>query len=514
MKVLVIGSGGREHALVWQLKKSPQVDKVYCAPGNAGIAADAQCVPIKLDELEKLADFAQNNQIDLTVVGPEAPLCAGVVDLFRSRNLAIFGPDKEAAQLEGSKDYAKRFMNKYNIPTAKSATFDKLDDAIIYVNEQYEAGCDSIVIKADGLAAGKGVLVANHRQAATDFVRECFEGAFGNAGAKVVIEECLPGEEASIFALVDGNTIIPLVSAQDHKRAFDGDRGPNTGGMGAYSPAPVVTPALEKMIDSQILQPFLKGINSEKLNYRGVVFVGLMINNGVPKVLEFNVRFGDPEIQPVLRRFSGDWFDVLAKTAAGKLAEAKLAWIPEPAVSVVMASGGYPGDYAKGFPITGLKEAAETNAVVFHCGTVAKGEEIVTDGGRVLGVSATGNSIREAIHNAYYGVSKIKFENMQFRHDIGAKALHRARVGRKIANPILETILLIVLLVLGIGLILNFDSAQQPARLFTGLALFLTMLRLIIAEFRRVLTYRLFGVQTAVFISLYLIIRAMFAGKV
>ena len=293
-KVLVIGSGGREHALVWQLKRSSQVEKVYCAPGNAGIAADAECVNIKVDELEKLADFAQSNGIDFTVVGPEAPLCAGIVDVFQSRKLAIFGPDKVAAQLEGSKDFAKKFMVKYNIPTAAYDTFENADDACKYIDAQFDAGVKGIVVKADGLAAGKGVLVAENRDGAKDFVKECFNGAFGTAGTRVVIEEMLTGEEASILALTDGKTIVPLVSSQDHKRIFDRDLGPNTGGMGAYSPAPVVTKAVSERINNEILQPFLKGINEEKLNFRGVIFCGLMIEDGVPKVLEFNVRFGDP----------------------------------------------------------------------------------------------------------------------------------------------------------------------------------------------------------------------------
>lgn len=433
-KVLVIGSGGREHALVWQLKKSPQVGKVFCAPGNAGIAADAECVNIKVDQLEKLADFAVKEKIDLTVVGPEAPLCDGVVDVFKQRGLKIFGPDKIAAQLEGSKDFAKKFMVKYGIPTAASETFENPEAACQYIDEQFDAGAKGIVVKADGLAAGKGVLVAENRTGAKDFVKECFEGAFGAAGTKVVIEEMLLGEEASVLALTDGKTIVQMVSSQDHKRIFDNDKGPNTGGMGAYSPAPVVTKEVEALIETQILQPFLKGINEEKLNFRGVIFCGIMVDDGKPKVLEFNVRFGDPEIQPVMRRFIGDWYDVLEKTVDGKLADAKLEWSKDAAVSVVIASGGYPGDYEKGKVISGLQEAADTSAVVFHCGTAEKNGEIVTNGGRVLGVSATGRHILGAIRLAYYGVRQISFDGMFYRNDIGAKALRRPLMPMKAKN--------------------------------------------------------------------------------
>ena len=411
MKVLVVGSGGREHALVWQLKQSPEVETVYC-------------IPIGVGELEKLADFAAEHAVDLTVVGPEAPLCDGIVDCFRKRGLCVFGPDREAAQLEGSKDFAKSFMLKYGIPTAKAATFTAEAPAAEYVKKAFASGAKGIVIKADGLAAGKGVLVADNEADALEFLAGCFHGTFGAAGAKVLVEECLVGEEASILALTDGNTIVPLVSSQDHKRVFDNDEGPNTGGMGAYSPAPVVTDAVWKKIDAEILQPFLRGIRAEKLNFRGVIFVGIMVVDGEPKVLEFNVRFGDPEIQPVMRRFEGDWFDVLKKTAEGRLAEAKLAWSEEPAVSVVLASGGYPGSYAKGYPISGLDEAAATGAVVFHAGTSFDKEgRIVNSGGRVLGVSARGRDIREAIKHAYEAVDKISFKDGFCRRDIGAKAL-------------------------------------------------------------------------------------------
>ena len=422
MNVLVVGSGGREHALVWQLKKSPSVTKIYCAPGNAGIAADAECVNISVSELEKMADFAVANHIDLTVVGPEAPLCDGIVDVFNARGLAVFGPDKYAAQLEGSKDFAKAFMLKYGIPTARAATFTDEASAAEYIRKEYANGETSVVIKADGLAAGKGVLVSESEEQALEFLHGCFDGVFGDAGAKVLIEECLIGEEASILALCDGNTIVPLVSSQDHKRVFDDDKGPNTGGMGAYSPAPVVTEEVWSLINEEILNPFLYGVQQEKLNFKGVIFVGIMVCDGKPKVLEFNVRFGDPEIQPVMRRFDGDWFDVLAKVAAGKLADAELVWSDDPAVSVVLASGGYPGSYSKGHIITGLEDAAATGAVVFHAGTSLKDGNIVNAGGRVLGVSARGVTIDEAIKKAYEAVDKIAFEGGFCRRDIGAKA--------------------------------------------------------------------------------------------
>ena len=425
MNVLVIGSGGREHALAWALKASPAVEKLYCAPGNAGIAQVAECVPIAVSELEKLADFAQAQKIDLTVVGPEAPLCAGVVDVFRARNLTVFGPDKQAAMLEGSKDFAKEFMIKYGIPTAKGCACTDAASAREYIRQEFAAGARGIVVKADGLAAGKGVLVALSEEEAVAFSDQCFDGEFGSAGAKVVIEEMLTGEEASIFALCDGKTIVSLAPSQDHKRIFDNDMGPNTGGMGAYSPAPVVNDLVAQRIEEKILKPFLKGVQEENLHFRGVIFVGLMIENDEPKVLEFNVRFGDPETQPVMRRFEGDLADVLYKTATADLVNARIAWKKEPAVSVVIASAGYPGKYAKGKVIKGFEEAAATGAVVFHAGTAFKDGEIVSDGGRVLGVSALGNDIAEAIANAYRGVGKISFEGAYCRKDIGAKALKR-----------------------------------------------------------------------------------------
>ena len=423
MNILVIGSGGREHAIVWKLKQSPLTEKLYCAPGNAGIAQIAQCVDIGVNEPDKLTAFARENRIDFAVVGPEAPLCAGVADKLRASGLRVFGPDASGARLEGSKDFAKRFMLKYNIPTAKSETFTCAEEAKKYIHQEFVRGAQGIVVKADGLAAGKGVLVAESEADAAGFVDECFGGAFGASGATVLIEECLVGEEASILALTDGKVIRSLVTSQDHKRVFDLDKGPNTGGMGAYSPAPVVNDGVMKQIQTEILDRFLAGIQAEKIEYRGVIFVGIMVTKGQAKVLEFNVRFGDPEIQPVVRRFEGDWADALYKTADGRLAEADLRWSPEAAVSVVIAAGGYPGSYSKGDEITGLGEAASTGAVVFHAGTAMKDGKIVSSGGRVLGVSARGKTIREAIANAYKGADKIRFKDSFCRRDIGAKAL-------------------------------------------------------------------------------------------
>jgi phosphoribosylamine--glycine ligase len=413
--------------LCWKLAQSPQAEKVYCAPGNAGIAQVAECVNISVSELEKLADFAEKENIDFTVVGPEAPLCAGLVDVFKKRGLKVFGPDKEAAQLEGSKGYAKQFMNKYSIPTGKAATFEGVEKAVEYVKNEFAAGEKGIVIKADGLAAGKGVCVAMEEAEAVDFVKSCFDGAFGGAGSKVLVEECLFGEEASILAFTDGKTIVPLVSSQDHKRAYDGDKGPNTGGMGAYSPAPVVDDAMMAQIKTEILDNFLTGIQQENLDFHGLVFVGVMITEAGPKVLEFNVRFGDPEVQAVLCRFEGDLLDAMIKTVDECLAEAELSWSEEPAVCVVMASGGYPLAYEKGYEISGLDEATAEGAVVFHAGTAEKDGKIVNTGGRVLGVTARGSDIKAAVEKAYKAVDKISWQDCFCRKDIAYRALAREK---------------------------------------------------------------------------------------
>lgn len=418
MNVLVIGSGGREHALAWKLKQSPDVETVYCAPGNANIDA-IEAVP--LTDFDDLAAFATAHQVGMTVVGPEAPLCAGIVDHFQAKGLAVFGPSKEAARLEGSKAYAKSFMNRHGIPTADHQTCTTMDAALAAI----ERLGIPVVIKADGLAAGKGVIVAATRAEARDAVARCFDGEFGDAGTTVLVEEFLTGEEASILALTDGTTIVPLVSSQDHKAVGEGDTGPNTGGMGAYSPAPVVTPALWETIDRDVLQRFVKGCQDDGLDYHGVIYAGVMVTPAGPKVLEFNVRFGDPEIQAVLMRLDSDLLDALSATVNGRLSETELHWADEPAACVVMASGGYPGAYRKGDAITGLDRAAETGAVVFHAGTARDEGQVVSNGGRVLGVTARGKDLQAALDQAYAAVDCIHWADAFHRRDIGHRALGR-----------------------------------------------------------------------------------------
>ncbi len=424
MDVLVIGGGGREHALCWGLKRSAQVGRLYCAPGNPGIAKIAECVAIQVDELDKLADFAESKGVGLTVVGPEVPLCAGVADVFRKRGLAIFGPSKDAARLEGSKDFSKSFMVKHGIPTAAHKTFSEPLGACAYVEENFAKGV-RLVVKADGLAAGKGVIVADDAAEALAAVKETFAGAFGAAGSKVVLEERLEGEEASILALCDGLSIKALASSQDHKRLLDGDKGPNTGGMGAYSPAPLVDAKLMAEVEERVLKPFLKGVQAEKLDFRGIIYAGIMVAKTGIKVLEFNVRFGDPETQAVVPRLESDLADALLKTATRKLSEVELRWAAEPAVCVVMASGGYPGPFQKGHAISGIDEAEATGATVFHAGTSTKDGKLVNAGGRVLGVTARGEDVKTAIANAYAAVDKIHWRDAAFRRDIAQRALNR-----------------------------------------------------------------------------------------
>ncbi len=425
MKVLVVGNGGREHVLCWKVAQSNKVDKVFCAPGNAGIARHAECVDIPVSDLNALADFAQQNDIALTIAGPEAPLCDGIVDVFQARGLKIFGPNKVSAQLEGSKIFAKDFMNRHGIPTAASETFTEEAPAVAFVNEQFDKGAEGIVIKADGLAAGKGVIVALKREDAIDGIKQCLGGAFGDAGKEILIEECLFGEEASILALCDGKTIMPLASSQDHKRVGDGDTGLNTGGMGAYSPAPVVDDAVLNNVTENVLNNFLRGIKEENLYFKGVLFVGVMVTASGPKVLEFNVRFGDPEVQAVMMRLENDLVDVIEKILDTKLDEVELKWADGASVCVVLASGGYPGSYEKGFEITGLEEAEENGAVVFHAGTSLKDGKIVNTGGRVLGVTAVGKDIKAAIDKAYEAVGKIHWNGCFCRKDIAYRALNR-----------------------------------------------------------------------------------------
>ncbi len=418
MKVLVVGGGGREHALVWKLQQSPQVEQVFCAPGNPGMKG-VTAVPVA--DLDELADFASREGIELTMVGPEAPLCAGIVDIFRAKGLRIVGPNQVAAQLEGSKSYAKDFMARHGLPTAACGVFTAAEPALAYLREQGAP----IVVKADGLAAGKGVIVATTLAEAEEAVRDCFSGRFGDAGARVVIEECLFGEEASILALTDGKTIVPLASSQDHKRLGDGDTGPNTGGMGAYSPAPVVTEALWETVNREVLGRFLAGCQADGLDFHGVIYAGIMVTENGPKVLEFNVRFGDPETQAVLMRLDSDLAEALVATADGCLDQVQLVWSAEPAVCVVMASGGYPESYAKGLPITGIDEAEANGAVVFHAGTKLVDGQLVNNGGRVLGVTARGTDLRAAVDRAYQAVACISWQDVQYRHDIAHRAFGR-----------------------------------------------------------------------------------------
>ncbi|MFH1386278.1 MAG: phosphoribosylamine--glycine ligase [bacterium] len=431
MKILVIGSGGREHALVWKIAQSPLAEKIYCAPGNAGTAEYAENVALKAEDINGLLKFAKEKKIDLIVVGPEVPLVAGIADLFEKNGLKIFGPRAAAARIEGSKVFSKEFMIKYDIPTAKAGIFDKLADALAYI-EQMGA---PIVVKADGLAAGKGVIVAKTKKEAIDAVKLIMEQKeFGAAGDKVIIEECLVGEEASIIAFTDGRSIIPLASSQDHKRVFDKDEGPNTGGMGAYSPAPVVTDHLMSEIDVKVLKPFVQGMKNEGIDYKGVIYAGVMVTKQGPLVLEFNARFGDPETQPIMMRLKSDIVPIFEAIIEGKLDDRFIEWDERAAVCVVLAAGGYPGNYEKGIEINGLDKIDQLADVkVFHAGTRNEGREtkderrIVTAGGRVLGVTALGANIKFAIAKAYQAVNLIHFKGMHYRKDIGKKALKYER---------------------------------------------------------------------------------------
>lgn len=422
MKILVIGGGGREHALVWKLKQSSQVSAVFCAPGNAGIGAMVSCVDIAAGDIDALLAFAQEQKIDLTVVGPEEPLSRGIVDVFTEHGLRIFGPSATAAALEGSKVFAKDFLRKYNIPSAAYKSFDTAQAAQEYI-QKIGAPC---VVKADGLAAGKGVIIAHSVEeacAAVDLIMR--DKAFGTAGNRVVVEEFLQGEEASFIAFTDGKTVLPLPSSQDHKAAFDGDQGPNTGGMGAYSPAPVVDNAMTERVMKEIMLPTVRGMAAEGRPYQGMLYAGLMIDGDRINVLEFNCRFGDPECQPLLMRLQSDLCEILLACINGTLDRIRLRIDPRPAVCVVMASGGYPGNYAKGMPISGLEQASTPDVEVFHAGTRAEKGEVLTNGGRVLGVTALGRDIAEAIERAYQVVAKITWQDCFYRKDIGHRALAR-----------------------------------------------------------------------------------------
>ena len=424
MKILVVGQGGREHALVWKLSQSPTVQKVFCAPGNAGTAVDGENVDIPSDDIERLIKFAQEKKIDLTVVGPEAPLVAGIVDKFQAAGLTVFGPTKAAAKLEGSKRFAKEVMKQANVPTAAYQSFGKND---IEAAREHLEELDQIpvVVKADGLAAGKGVFVCKNSQEALEAVEELLiNGLFKEAGNEILIEERLDGEEASILAIVDGGTIVALDASQDHKRAHDGDNGPNTGGMGAYCPAPLVTPELMDEIVNRILIPTVHAMRRRKTPFSGVLYAGLMITHQGPKVIEYNVRFGDPEAQPVLMRLKTDLAEILLAAAEHRLSEfEEIEWDPRPAVCVVMASEGYPGPYQKGHKIRGLENAdALEETKVFHAGTIASGDNVLSDGGRVLGVTAMGESIPEAKLKAYQAVKEIRWNGAWCRKDISDKA--------------------------------------------------------------------------------------------
>jgi len=428
MKVFIIGSGGREHALAWKIKQSPLVDKIYCAPGNGGISLIAENINIDASDVNALLDFASSKEIDLTVVGPEVPLVAGIVDKFESVGLSIFGPKAELAQLEGSKVFAKETMRKLGIPTANFTVFDNPGKAKEYIDKKGAP----IVIKADGLAAGKGAIVAESIDEAKDAVNMIMvDKKFGSAGDRIIIEECLTGEEASILILTDGVDIVPLVSSQDHKRAFDNDKGPNTGGMGAYSPAPIVTEAVFNKIMRRIFIPLIDGLRSDGLLYRGILYAGLMIKDGEPYVLEFNVRFGDPETQALLPRLRSDLIQVMLKTISGGLDKVSMEWDERACICVVLASGGYPGSYEKDKVIEGLDKMEKIDDVfVFHAGTKAVDDlsgsstHFLTNGGRVLNIAALASTIKEAQSRVYSAIDNVKFDKMHYRRDIGDKALN------------------------------------------------------------------------------------------
>jgi phosphoribosylamine--glycine ligase len=426
MKVLVIGSGGREHALAWKAAQSPLVEQVYVAPGNGGTATQPSVTNIDLsaDDTEALVAFAGTNQIGLTIVGPEAPLVAGLVDAFQEAGLRCFGPSRAAARLEGSKVFTKDFLARHGIPTAAYRSFTEVDPALAYLRE---IGAP-IVVKADGLAAGKGVVLAGDMATAEQAVKAMLSGKrFGQAGRRVVIEELLEGEEASFIAIVDGHHILPLATSQDHKARDDGDRGPNTGGMGAYSPAPVVTPELHERIMKEVMAPTVAGLAAEGIPYVGFLYAGLMIGpDGAPKVLEYNCRLGDPETQPILMRLESDLVELCLRALDGRLAEAAPQWDRRSALGVVMAAGGYPGDYEKGLPIRGLDEVAGVpDTMVFHAGTRLQDGQILTNGGRVLCVTALGETVTQAQAHAYALVERIRWQDAYYRRDIGYRALRR-----------------------------------------------------------------------------------------
>lgn len=425
MQVLIIGSGGREHALAWKVAQNPQVDTIYVAPGNAGTALEhkVQNVNIGITDIPALVAFAQDKAIELTIVGPEAPLVIGVVDAFRAAGLPIFGPTQGAAQLEGSKVFTKDFLARHNIPTAAYANFTEIEPALAYVREKGAP----IVVKADGLAAGKGVIVAMTLQEAEDAIQDMLAGnAFGSAGSRVVVEEFLDGEEASFIVMIDGENVLPMATSQDHKRVGDADTGPNTGGMGAYSPAPVVTQDVHDRVMREVIDPTVRGMAAEGNTYTGFLYAGLMIDStGAPKVIEYNCRFGDPETQPIMMRLQSDLVELCQAAIAGKLDQVESKWDPRASIGVVLAAGGYPGDYAKGEVISGLPTQESAGQKVFHAGTETQGDQVVTNGGRVLCATALGNTVLEAQQRAYQLADQIHWNGMFCRRDIGYRAIAR-----------------------------------------------------------------------------------------
>ena len=418
MRVLVIGSGGREHALAWKIAQSPLVKKVFCAPGNAGTANVAENIDIPSDNIDALLQFATVTGIGLTIVGPEQPLVKGLVDSFEESGLRVFGPSQRAAEIEGSKVFCKDLMKKYGIPTARYESFDSPDQVKLFTKED-----EPVVVKASGLAAGKGVILCSNAEEARSAVQSIMqEKAFGNAGDQVVVEEFLTGQEVSLLVFTDGKTVLPLDSAQDHKAAFDGDKGPNTGGMGAYSPALVFTEELKQQVIDEIMIPTVRAMAKEGRYYRGILYAGLMLTESGPKVLEFNARFGDPETQPIMMRIKNDIVPIFEACIDGTLAKQSLQWRQEPTVCVVMAAKGYPSSYEKGKEISGLNLDENRQVVVFHAGTKLENGKVLTNGGRVLGVTALGSDINQAIKNAYSAVDKIKWDGIHYRKDIGNKA--------------------------------------------------------------------------------------------
>ena len=414
MKILVVGGGGREHAICWKLSKEANVDKIYCAPGNAGISNVAQCIDIQDSDIENLLKFSKENKIDLTIVGPEIPLVAGIVDKFEKEGLKIFGPNKKCAQLEGSKAFSKDFMIRHNLPTAKYKEYTDLDEAI----SEIDSFGYPVVIKADGLAAGKGVVISENREDAITTLKEMMsDKKFGNAGDKIVVEEFLTGIETSILAFVDNDTIVPMVSSKDHKKVFEGETGLNTGGMGTFSPSEIYTEKLAKEVQEKILDKTLEGFKKDNLNYKGILFVGLMITEDGPKILEYNVRFGDPETQSVLFRLDTDLNKIISEILNNNLKNIEINYSKEESICVMLTSGGYPENYEKGKVISGL-ENLDSDIVVFHSGTKFDNENIVTNGGRVIGITAKGKTVKEAAQKVYENIKKINFEKMHYRKDI------------------------------------------------------------------------------------------------